>query len=683
MKHAGRLVPVMVCILTLLAATHAREIDRKVLAGSEPQATVTVSAVDWVEYIDRNRLLAIRHPQDWSVSKQEAIAITPSEFSAADLSVLPHAPVLAIVQQGAYFPETETAQDALEFWIESLGSNWDDSSTTFATDTAVLGQPLASAQISGTDRRTGIAFEMRLFPIRLSGEDGLVIAVAPQTLWTSAWPTMQTMLTTLRLLSPEALDAAPAPTQTPGLVWQTVGLGSLNSTDQPAKPQAIAIGPNGEIYVIDTGVDLVQVYSPQGIHLSSFGEHGSEPGQFDFRSQGALTVDGNGNIYVVDPGNWRVQKLDPRGTPELVIGADELSFPRDVAISTGGQIFVTDGDGGTIHVFDEAGRPVRQIELPVGEEQSPRPQGIAVGPDGNIYVTIPSMQRVLVLDEVGYLQAELGRQSSETSTWAWPVAVAVDEAGNVYVADSELGKIERFAAGGQLLTIWDAGDMSQPVMPTDLTVDRHGTIYLTDGEGKRVLRLVSPGAIAGNLQLTNGSFEYGLAGWKQLDAQQVITEGQAIQIYEEEAPYWLVLGLNKLYDGDSSGQAGVFQPLDIPVRGLTDLRLAAQVMVISEEGENIGGPDPGLVPEGAVLFRMFFRDADGHNDEWYHGFYAKNVPNSDSVHYTTVPLETWYPYESDNLLAEFPEMDTITGLQIYGEGTTFIGRVDDVRLLSR
>ena len=78
---------------------------------------------------------------------------------------------------------------------------------------------------------------------------------------------------------------------------------------------------------------------------------------------------------------------------------------------------------------------------------------------------------------------------------------------------------------------------------------------------------------------------------------------------------------------------GVFQPLDIPVRDLDDLHLAAQVMVIAEEGENIGGSDPDLAPEGAVLLRVLYRDSDGHNNEWHHGFYAMNIPNSDPVHY--------------------------------------------------
>ena len=57
------------------------------------------------------------------------------------------------------------------------------------------------------------------------------------------------------------------------------------------------------------------------------------------------------------------------------------------------------------------------------------------------------------------------------------------------------------------------------------------------------MRLASPDDIADILQLTNGNFEYGLAGWKQLDVQHVITGSETVQIYEEEPPYWLVLGL--------------------------------------------------------------------------------------------------------------------------------------------
>ena len=264
-----------------------------------------------------------------------------------------------------------------------------------------------------------IAFEMRLFPIRLTGEDGLAIAIAPQTLWASTWPTMQTMLTTLRLLSPEEIDVAPAPTESVDLVWQTVELGNLNSTNQPVKPQAVAISRNGEIYVVDTGVDVVQVYSPQGIHLSSLGEQGTEPGQFDFdrrarwpSTRAAICMWSTGQWARAETGYQRQSHLDDRR------GGTEL--PRDAAVASDGEILVTDGDSGKIHVFDETGRPTKQIGIPVDEEQTPRPQGIAIGPEGHIYVTIPSMQRVLVLDESGQLLAELGQQNSETSTWAWP-----------------------------------------------------------------------------------------------------------------------------------------------------------------------------------------------------------------------------------------------------------------------
>lgn len=679
MRHVRWWESVTAYLLILAIAGLALGPTQETSAGSEPEPSPTLPP-DWVEFFDRNRLFSIRHPQRWFVSKEEIVVISPSEHTGTDLSVLPDDSLLIIIPRGSLFPQATSPQEALQFWLDALGTNWDEATVDIEPDMQLDGQAAGMAHVSATDHRTGIAFEMNLIAFKLADGDGLIIAIAPQDLWDGAWPTMSTMLGTLRLLTPEETGNVATVSQSPPPTWQDMELGLEGGLGQLSKPQAIAVGPTGELYVLDADTHRIQVYSAQGVFLFGFGEPGTQLGQFDFTPQGALTVDADRNIYVVDPGNWRIQKLDPQGDSARMIGTETLSAPRDVAASSNGHIYVTDGESGKIHVFDRQGHPVKQLDLQMGEEQAGAPWGIAVGPEGYLYVTVPTDQSFLVVDDRGEVQMTVGRQSSEASILAWPTAVAVDESGNIYVADTELGQVKQFDSQGQLVATFAQTEFGEPIRPTDLALDRSGNLYVCDSEGRRVLRLLLQGSDQAALQVANGDFEYGLAAWQTTPQPKVRTAGGGqAYVYEDDAPRGHVLELKKIDEEGDTGTVNVFQPLDLSVRGLDSLYLTAQVMVITEEGNNIGGPDSDQDPEGAVLFRLFYRDVEGHDGEWYHGFYSKNVPDNDTSHFTTVPLEMWYPYKSDDLLAQIPQMDTITGLQIYGAGQTFTGRVDVVR----
>ena len=679
MRHVRWWEFVIALILILAVAGLALGPGQEISAGSEPEPSPTPPP-DWVALFDRNKLFSIRYPQHWSASQEEIVVISPSEHTSTDLSVLSDDPLLIIIPQGSFFPEAASPGEALQFWVDALRTNWGEPMIDVEPDLRIDGQGAGMAHVSATDNRTGIAFEMNLIAFKLADGDGLIIAIAPQDLWDGAWPTMSTMLGTMRLLTPEETGNVPTVSESPPPSWQDMELGVEGGPGQLSKPQAIAVGSTGELYVLDTDANRIQVYSAQGVFLFGFGEPGTQLGQFDFASQGALTLDADGNIYVVDPGNWRIQKLDPRGDAAWMIGAEALSAPRDVAVSSSGQIHVTDGESGKIHIFDRQGHPVKQLDLQMGEEQAGAPWGIAVGPGGHLYVTVPSDQCLLVADDTGEVQMTVGRQRSESNILAWPAAVAVDESGNIYVADTELGQVKQFDPQGQLVATFAQTESGEPIRPTDLALDRSGNLYVCDSEGKRVLRLPLQGTDQTGLQVANADFEYGLAAWQTPPPPQVRTTGGGrAYVCEDDTPRGQVLELKKIDEEGDTGAANVFQPLDLSVRGLESLYLTAQVMVIAEEGTNIGGPNSDQDPEGAVLFRLFYRDAEGHDGEWYHGFYSQNVPDNDTSHFTTVPLEKWYPYKSDDLLAQIPQMDTITGLQIYGAGQTFTGRVDAVR----
>jgi DNA-binding beta-propeller fold protein YncE len=76
----------------------------------------------------------------------------------------------------------------------------------------------------------------------------------------------------------------------------------------------LAIDPiSGNVYVADTDNHRIQIFSPSGTYMGSWGgEIGTENGQFV--SPGGLAIDLAGNVYVADTGNNRIQILSSNGT---------------------------------------------------------------------------------------------------------------------------------------------------------------------------------------------------------------------------------------------------------------------------------------------------------------------------------------------------------------------------------
>ncbi|MDT8307748.1 MAG: TIGR03663 family protein, partial [Anaerolineae bacterium] len=170
-------------------------------------------------------------------------------------------------------------------------------------------------------------------------------------------------------------------TLTPNLV---IGAGAGEEPSLMA-PRNVAIGPDGAIYILDTGNHRVAVFDDQGRVLDAWGGQGAEPGRFN--EPWGIAVDDE-YVYVADTWNHRIQKFTLDG--ELVttfgelgmladVGTDSGGFffgPRSVALLPENQLAVTDTGNHRIQVFDRDGTFLRiagsqgpqlgQLNEPVG-----------------------------------------------------------------------------------------------------------------------------------------------------------------------------------------------------------------------------------------------------------------------------------------------------------------------------
>ncbi|MFO1318604.1 MAG: 6-bladed beta-propeller [Burkholderiales bacterium] len=160
----------------------------------------------------------------------------------------------------------------------------------------------------------------------------------------------------------------------------------------------VAVDPAGtRLYIVDTGTvenrdHRIRVFDAKdGKHLQDIGTRGTEPGKFNLPRDIALGADGN--LYVVDGGNFRIQVFKTDGTHVRAFGGMGAQFgqftrPKGIALDGEGRVYVADAAFGNFQIFTPEG----QLLLFVGERANKGapgkyllPAGIHVDEDGRVY----------------------------------------------------------------------------------------------------------------------------------------------------------------------------------------------------------------------------------------------------------------------------------------------------------
>lgn len=194
-----------------------------------------------------------------------------------------------------------------------------------------------------------------------------------------------------------------------------------------------------------------------------------------------VAVDSSGNVYFADSSNHTIRKLDPTtGLLTVVAGVGtsgfsgdgglatsaKLNSPKGVAVDSSGNIYIADTSNHRIRKIDTSGNISTIAGTGTGTfggdnaaataARVNSPQGVAVDTAGNVYIADTSNNRVRKIDTSGTISTVAGNGTggyladnvSATSTRInAPRGVAVDSLGNIYIADTSNNRIRKVASG--------------------------------------------------------------------------------------------------------------------------------------------------------------------------------------------------------------------------------------------
>ncbi len=241
-----------------------------------------------------------------------------------------------------------------------------------------------------------------------------------------------------------------------------------------SSPSGIASDAAGNVYIADTGNNRILKYSNIGSLLTSWGTPGSANGQFN--QPWGIAVDA-ASVYVGDSGNNRVQKFTQAGA---FVSVWTVTGAHGVATDGLGSLYVAGASA--IGKYTVAGALVTSWgSAGAGNSQFNAPFGVAVDASGNVYVADTNNGRVQKFTAAGAYVAQWGGLVT-------PYGVCVDNGGHVIVAETGGYRIDAYTSAGALISQWgtQGAGTGQFQLARAVATNATGNVLVLDSGNQRL-----------------------------------------------------------------------------------------------------------------------------------------------------------------------------------------------------
>jgi len=306
-------------------------------------------------------------------------------------------------------------------------------------------------------------------------------------------------------------------------------------------PYCIALDTSGNLYIADGGNNRIRKVNAQGVistiagnGTAGYSGDGGPATAAEIGGPEELTIDVNGNIYFSDAGT-RIRKINTAGIISTIAGngtqgysgdggpaiAAEFQYAYGVAVDASGNIYVADYDNNRIRMVNTSGI----INTVAGNgtkgysgdgkqataAEIYEPVGICLDAAGNLFIADMSNNRVRKVNVSGVITTVAGSANSGYNGDGGPATkaglnaltgVAVDAAGNIFIADRLNSVVREVSTTGIITTI--AGVASQKAFsgdggpataanffdPSTIAIAPTGSLYIADSYNNRVREMV-------------------------------------------------------------------------------------------------------------------------------------------------------------------------------------------------